>query len=81
MRRTPFQTFSAHGFPPLAIRESANPRASAFNLLAHPAAGFPDLRPRPYVERRQVLLDVFSNTGPPIVPVWSTTDLDDALLW
>ncbi|MFF2167229.1 hypothetical protein ACFVWP_42135 [Streptomyces sp. NPDC058175] len=53
----------------------------AFDVLAHPAAGFPDLRPRPYVERRQVLLDVLANTGPPIEPVWSTTDLDKALLW
>ncbi|WP_328884632.1 ATP-dependent DNA ligase [Streptomyces sp. NBC_00299] len=53
----------------------------AFNLLAHPAAGFADLRPRPYVERRQVLLDLLADVGPPIVPVWSTTDLDEALLW
>ncbi|WP_159025033.1 hypothetical protein [Streptomyces sp. CB01373] len=47
----------------------------------HPAAGFPDLRPRPYVERRQVLLDVLGDAGPSIVPVWSTTDLDEGLLW
>lgn len=53
----------------------------AFDVLAHPAAGLPDLRPRPYVERRQVLLDVLADVGPPIVPVWSTTDLDEALLW
>ncbi|MFI1169335.1 DNA ligase [Streptomyces sp. NPDC020801] len=53
----------------------------AFDVLAHPAAGFPDLRPRPYVERRQVLLDVLADAGPSIVPVWSTTDLDEALLW
>ncbi|MCZ1000842.1 DNA ligase [Streptomyces mirabilis] len=46
-----------------------------------PCGGLPDLRPRPYVERRQVLLDVLADTGPPIVPVWSTTDLDEALLW
>ncbi|MGW1594934.1 ATP-dependent DNA ligase [Streptomyces sp. NPDC002343] len=53
----------------------------AFDILAHPAAGFPDFRPRPYVERRQVLLDVLADVGPPIVPVWSTTDLEEALLW
>jgi hypothetical protein len=53
----------------------------AFDVLAHPAAGLPDLRPRPYVERRRVLLDVLADVGPPIVPVWSTTDLDEALLW
>ncbi|MFI1360228.1 hypothetical protein ACH4TV_42590 [Streptomyces sp. NPDC020898] len=52
------------------VRESANLRASAFDLLAHPAAGLPDLRPRPYVGHRQVLLDVLANVGPPIVPVW-----------
>ncbi|MER5227925.1 DNA ligase [Streptomyces flaveus] len=53
----------------------------AFDVLAYPAAGHPDLRPRPYTERRQVLLDVLADVGPPIVPVWSTTDLDEALLW
>ncbi|GHE24067.1 hypothetical protein GCM10017779_71060 [Streptomyces capillispiralis] len=53
----------------------------AFDILAHPAAGFPDLRPRPYTERRQVLLDVLADVGQPIVPVWSTTALDEALLW
>ncbi|MET9444710.1 hypothetical protein [Streptomyces sp. NPDC006610] len=53
----------------------------AFDVLAHPAAGFPDLRPRPYTERRQVLLDVLADTGPPIEPVWSATDRDEALVW
>ncbi|MDQ0935271.1 ATP-dependent DNA ligase [Streptomyces turgidiscabies] len=53
----------------------------AFDALAHPAAGSPDLRPRPYTERRQVLLDVLADIGSPIVPVWSTTNLDEALLW
>uniref|UniRef100_UPI002F91BA01 ATP-dependent DNA ligase n=1 Tax=Streptomyces sp. NBC_01562 TaxID=2975879 RepID=UPI002F91BA01 len=45
----------------------------AFDALAHPGAGTPDLRPRPYVERRQALLDVLAHVGPPIEPVWSTT--------
>ncbi|MGM0361730.1 DNA ligase [Streptomyces griseoaurantiacus] len=53
----------------------------AFDVLAHPAAGFPDLRPRPYSVRRQVLLDVLADVGPPIEPVWSTTDRSEALLW
>ncbi|WP_432197100.1 RNA ligase family protein [Streptomyces sp. bgisy027] len=53
----------------------------AFDVLAHRAAGFPDLRPHPYTERRQVLLDVLADVGPPIEPVWSTTDRDEALLW
>lgn len=33
------------------------------------------------MERRQVLLEVLADVGPPIVPVWSTTDLSEALLW
>ncbi|MFE2038499.1 hypothetical protein ACFXBB_35825 [Streptomyces scopuliridis] len=51
----------------------------AFDVLAHPEAG--DLRPRLYTERRQVLLDVLAGVGPPIEPVWSTTDPGEALLW
>ncbi|MFF4361157.1 hypothetical protein [Streptomyces sp. NPDC001604] len=69
---------------PRRVREIADRHPAtyvAFDVLAHPAAGFPDLRPRPYVERRQVLLDVLADAGPSIVPVWSTTDLDEALLW
>ncbi|MFF4787801.1 RNA ligase family protein [Streptomyces griseorubiginosus] len=69
---------------PRRARELADQRPAtyvAFDILAHPAAGFPDLRPRPYAERRQILLDVLADVGPPIVPVWSTTDLDEALLW
>ncbi|MCX4409911.1 hypothetical protein OG840_52275 [Streptomyces sp. NBC_01764] len=45
----------------------------AFDTLAHPAADFPFLRPRPYVERRQALPDVLAHVGPPIEPVWPTT--------
>jgi hypothetical protein len=33
------------------------------------------------VKRRQVLLEVFADAGPPIEPVWSATDLGEALLW
>lgn len=33
------------------------------------------------MERRQVLLDVLADVGPPIAPVWSTTGLEEALLW
>jgi ATP-dependent DNA ligase len=69
---------------PRRAKELANQHPAtyvAFDILAHPAAGFPDLRPRPYVERRPVLLDVLADVAPPIVPVWSTTDLEEALLW
>ncbi|MFE6365946.1 hypothetical protein ACFVP3_39045 [Streptomyces sp. NPDC057806] len=45
----------------------------AFDVLAHPAAGLPDLLPRPYGQRRQVLLDVLVDAGPSIVPVWPTS--------
>ncbi|MFJ4633799.1 hypothetical protein [Streptomyces sp. NPDC088847] len=47
----------------------------AFDALA--IAGT-DLRPRPYTERRQALLDVLEGIGPPLEPVWSTTDRDEA---
>lgn len=69
---------------PRGARELADQHPAtyvAFDILAHPAAGFPGLRPRPYVERRQVLLDVLAGIGPPIEPVWSTTDRNEALLW
>ncbi|KUM67274.1 hypothetical protein AQI70_36370 [Streptomyces curacoi] len=32
------------------------------------------------MQRRHVLLDVPADVGPPILPVWPTTDLDEALL-
>lgn len=54
----------------LAIRDAEGEELIAQGML-----------PRPYVERRQVLLDVLADAGPSIVPVWSTTDLDEALLW
>lgn len=50
----------------------------AFDALAVAGA---DLRPLPYAERRQALVDVLIGIGPPIEPVWSTTDRDEALLW
>ncbi|MDG5809044.1 DNA ligase [Streptomyces ossamyceticus] len=68
---------------PARARELADHPATyvAFDVLAHPAAGFPDLRSRPYSERRQVLLDVLADVGPPIESVWSTIDRSEALLW
>ncbi|MEU5976333.1 DNA ligase [Streptomyces sp. NPDC047315] len=56
-----------------------------FDILARPAPGHSDdlvdLRARPYEERRQHLLDVLADIGPPIEPVWSTTDREQALGW
>ncbi|MEW2119941.1 hypothetical protein AB0945_33115 [Streptomyces sp. NPDC005474] len=66
---------------PRRVRELAERHPAtyvAFDVLAHPAAGFPDLRPRPHTERRQSLLDLLADIGPPIVPVWSTTDRDES---
>lgn len=34
----------------------------------------------PYTEHRRALLDMLADTGPPIMPVWPTTDLDEAML-
>ncbi|MFI5800729.1 hypothetical protein [Streptomyces sp. NPDC051677] len=77
-------SFAATQSRPRSARELADQYPAtyvAFDILTHPAAGFPDLRPRPYVERRQVLLDVLAGVGPPLETVWSTTDRDEALLW
>ncbi|MET7715335.1 hypothetical protein [Streptomyces sp. NPDC005407] len=83
--RISFETAQSRArFRPHRARELADRHPAtyvAFDVLAHPAAGMPRLRPRPYVERHQVLLDVLADVGPPIVPVWSTTNLAEALLW
>jgi ATP-dependent DNA ligase len=70
----------AHSSPRRARELAARHPATyvAFDILAHNGA---DLRPRPYIERREILLDVLAGLGPPIEPVWSTTDLSEALLW
>ncbi|WP_282797357.1 DNA ligase [Streptomyces sp. CC224B] len=52
---------------------------AAWDLLAHPELG--DVRTRPYVERRQLLLDVLDPLGPPLQPVPATDDVEVALAW
>ncbi|MER5888899.1 hypothetical protein ABT160_34160 [Streptomyces sp. NPDC001941] len=52
---------------------------AVWDLLAHPVHG--DVRPRPYTERRALLLDVLSGLGPPIQPVPATDDRETALVW
>ncbi len=39
------------------------------------------MRPRPYVERRALLLDLLADIPPPIQPVPATDDYDTALVW
>ncbi|MFE5534806.1 ATP-dependent DNA ligase [Streptomyces sp. NPDC056492] len=66
-------------FRAFELQECANPRASAFDLLAHPDLG--DVRGRPYVERRGLLLELLEEVGPPIQAVPATDDRDVALVW
>ncbi|MCL8015850.1 hypothetical protein [Streptomyces sp. AS02] len=67
-------SFAAAQSRPARARELAAQHLAtyvAFDALAHPAAGFPDLCPRPYSERRQVLLDVSSGTAAGCWRSWS----------
>ncbi|WP_308293554.1 DNA ligase [Streptomyces sp. RM72] len=52
---------------------------AAWDLLAHAELG--DVRSRPYLERRALLLDVLEDVGPPLQVVPTTDDRDTALLW
>lgn len=66
------------GFLPRAVRESTNPRASAFDILATPSG---DVRGLSYERRCELLEQVLANVGPPIQPVMTTRDPDEAQLW
>jgi ATP-dependent DNA ligase len=52
---------------------------AAWDILAHPEFG--DVRPRPYAERRALLLEVLENVGPPLQAVPATDDRDTAMVW
>ncbi|MFE4535657.1 DNA ligase [Streptomyces scopuliridis] len=52
---------------------------AVWDLLSHPSLG--DVRGRPYVERRGLLLGVLSEIGPPIQAVPATDDRDVAIAW
>ncbi|WP_326771329.1 hypothetical protein [Streptomyces sp. NBC_01445] len=66
-------------FDSFALQDSANPRASVWDLLAHPELG--DVCSRPYTERRALLLDLLHDVLPPIQAVPATDDPDVAQLW
>ncbi|MCX4783940.1 DNA ligase [Streptomyces sp. NBC_01264] len=67
--------------PARAARLAARWPASfaAWDLLSHPDAG--DVRARPYVERRALLLEVLEGLGPPLQVVPATDDREVALVW
>lgn len=53
---------------------------AAWDILAHPDHGA-DLRGLPYLERRQILVDLLAPLGPPLQPVPMTTDIEEARIW
>ncbi|WP_405944772.1 ATP-dependent DNA ligase [Streptomyces sp. NBC_00932] len=53
---------------------------AAWDVLAHPDHG-PDLRGLPYLERRQILVDLLAPLGPPLQPVPMTMDIAEARVW
>ncbi|MFJ8589578.1 hypothetical protein ACIRD2_33735 [Streptomyces sp. NPDC093595] len=50
-----------------------------WDILQHPTLG--DVRPRPYVERRALMLDVLADVPPPIQAVPATDDYATAMVW
>ncbi|MFE9222316.1 hypothetical protein ACFYN3_39205 [Streptomyces lavendulae] len=69
---------------PLRARElaSALPASyAAFDLIAHPDPRLGDVRGRPYVERRRLLLELLEDVGPPLQPVPATDDREIAMTW
>ncbi|MGW8730533.1 ATP-dependent DNA ligase [Streptomyces sp. NPDC055808] len=52
---------------------------AVWDLLAHPEFG--DIRARPYIERRSLLLQLLEDIGPPIQAVPATDDIEVARAW
>ncbi|MFE5713449.1 DNA ligase [Streptomyces sp. NPDC056501] len=52
---------------------------AVWDVLAHPDYG--DVRARRYTDRRQLLLDLLAEIGPPIQAVPATGDYETALVW
>lgn len=61
----------------LAEQRPAN--FAAWDLIAHPTLG--DIRRRPYVERRRLLLEVLAHVGPPLQATPATDSRETALIW
>ncbi|MER6616297.1 DNA ligase [Streptomyces xantholiticus] len=62
-----------------ALAEELPASYAVWDLLIHPDLG--NVRSRPYTQRRQLLLEVLADIGPPIQPVPATDDYDTAMLW
>jgi ATP-dependent DNA ligase len=62
-----------------ALAEELPASYAVWDILKHPTLG--NVRPRPYTERRQLMLDVLAPLGPPIQPVPATDDYETAMLW
>ncbi|MFC9269093.1 ATP-dependent DNA ligase [Streptomyces zhihengii] len=67
---------TTRGFNSRPLQESANPRASAWDVLVHPQHG--NVRGRPYSERRALLLDLVGDLGPPMP---ATDGYETAMIW
>lgn len=63
----------------LATRHPAS--YAVWDILHHPDTAIGDCRPRPYTERRALLLDVLADVEPPIQAAPATDDRDTALHW
>ncbi|MGW6877418.1 ATP-dependent DNA ligase [Streptomyces xanthophaeus] len=72
---------TTRGFRVFELQDSANPCASAFDLLAHPDPALGDVRGHPYVERRRLMLELLQDVSPPIQAVPATDDRETALIW
>ncbi|MFE2192765.1 ATP-dependent DNA ligase [Streptomyces olivaceus] len=68
------------GFSSRPLQESANPRASVWDVLSLPTG---DVRGRPYEERRALMLDMVAGLpeGSPIQAVSATEDVEVARVW
>ncbi|WP_346150962.1 ATP-dependent DNA ligase [Streptomyces labedae] len=68
------------GFSGCPLQESANPRASVWDVLSLPTG---DVRGRPYEERRALMLDMVAGLpkGSPIQAVSATEDVEVARVW
>ncbi|MEU7028867.1 RNA ligase family protein [Streptomyces sp. NPDC046275] len=62
-----------------ALAEQHPASYAVWDVLAHPVLG--DVRARRYTARRELLLDLLADVGPPIQPVPATDDRETALVW